>query len=47
MSESLAYLGQIGFELSGMFPINLDQHHRVIEFDCVAVKAPARPANHS
>ncbi len=41
MSESLAYLDAIGFEVSAMFAIIHDQKLRAVEFDCVAVRTSA------
>ena len=44
------YLGSVGFELSGVFPVNTDPQMRLIEFDCIMVNpmralgATARPA---
>lgn len=35
--EMVTYLNGLGFELSGLFPVNRDKYERVIEFDCVAV----------
>jgi FkbM family methyltransferase len=37
MEESLATLAELGFTLSGLFPVNLDANLRVVEFDCVCV----------
>jgi hypothetical protein len=34
----LPRLQGLGFEVSGMFPVNRDGGLRVIEFDCVAVR---------
>ncbi|MBI4543854.1 MAG: FkbM family methyltransferase [Gemmatimonadetes bacterium] len=33
--ESIGYLNQLGFEISGFFPAVEDDRHRVIEFDCL------------
>lgn len=38
MRESLDYLEQIGFDVSGFFPVNLDGALRAVELDCVAVR---------
>ena len=35
--ESLEYLGRLGFEISGMFPVTRDRALRLIEFDCIMV----------
>jgi len=35
------YLGGVGFELSGVFPITTDERMRMIEFDCIMIN-PAR-----
>jgi FkbM family methyltransferase len=40
-TESMAEFARLGFTLSGLFPVNLDKKLRVIEFDCVSVKAGA------
>ena len=34
---SIEAFGAAGFDLSGLFPVVLDQALRVVEFDCVAV----------
>ena len=38
MLESIDSILGYGFKISGMFPVNLDDGLRVIEFDCVAVR---------
>jgi FkbM family methyltransferase len=38
MAESLDYLSSIGFALSGLFPVSVDEQLRAVEFDCVAVR---------
>jgi FkbM family methyltransferase len=38
--ETLRALTDKGFEVSGFFPVNLDDRLRVIEADCVLVNAP-------
>lgn len=35
--ESISYLNDIGFELSGVYPVTVDEKLRLIEFDCVMV----------
>lgn len=35
---SLRTLTEAGFDISGMFPVNHDEHLRVVEFDCVMIK---------
>jgi FkbM family methyltransferase len=35
--ETFRYLRAAGFDLSGMFPVTLDDSMRLLEFDCVAV----------
>ena len=42
--ESLAEIGALGFELSGLFPVNLDSRMRVVEFDCVCISDRVEPA---
>lgn len=42
LPEALHELHQLGFELTGMFPVARELDHlRVIEFDCVMCKKPA------
>jgi hypothetical protein len=43
MRDSLDYLDQIGFAVSGLFPVNLDRTLRAVEFDCVAVRCRYSP----
>jgi FkbM family methyltransferase len=43
-TEAVAYIREQGFDVSGMFPVGLDQHLRALEFDCVAVRSPASAA---
>jgi FkbM family methyltransferase len=38
--EVIAELQQLGFDLSGMFPVTLDRDLRVIEFDGIFVRRP-------
>ena len=38
--QTLRVLADKGFEVSGFFPVNFDDHLRVIEADCVLVNAP-------
>jgi FkbM family methyltransferase len=35
--ETISYLNNIGFELSGVYPVTVDEKLRLIEFDCVMV----------
>ena len=35
--ETISYLNSIGFELSGVYPVTVDEKLRLIEFDCVMV----------
>ena len=39
--DVIAELHELGFDLSGMFPVTLDPHLRVIEFDGIFVRHPA------
>jgi hypothetical protein len=39
--EALSTLTQLGFEMSGVYPVNRDEQLRVIELDCVMVRAAA------
>jgi hypothetical protein len=43
VQDALEYLDQLGFAVSGLFPVTLDQQLRVVEFDCIAVRAQGRP----
>lgn len=36
---SLQYLGDRGFNITGMYPVSRDEQMRVIEFDCVLINA--------
>ena len=36
--ESIPKMNQMGFELTGLFPVGRDKKLRVIEFDCVMVR---------
>jgi FkbM family methyltransferase len=38
-AEAIAHLRECGFDVSGLFPVTLDEHLRAVEFDCVAVRA--------
>ncbi|MGI9120957.1 MAG: FkbM family methyltransferase [Acidimicrobiales bacterium] len=40
-SEVVARLEDLGFLLSGLFPVNLDSQMAVVEFDCVALRQQA------
>jgi FkbM family methyltransferase len=37
-SDTLELLYESGFEISGLFPISVDEHMRAVEMDCVMVK---------
>ena len=39
MADALSALGNLGFDLSGVFPIRLDAEFRAVELDCVMVRA--------
>jgi FkbM family methyltransferase len=39
---SLRRLNVLGFEITGLFPVNRDSGLRVIEFDCVALRSEMR-----
>lgn len=41
LSESLACFEDLGYGISGLFPVNLDSNLEVVEFDCVAVRRDA------
>jgi FkbM family methyltransferase len=44
MAEAIAHYEAAGFELTGLFPVSRDEPTgRVIEFDCVLVRAAALP----
>lgn len=38
-TEAIEQLNALGFELSGLFPVTLDRELRLIEMDCVMVRA--------
>lgn len=38
MDAALAVLKELGFHVSGLFPVARDKHLRVIEFDCVMLR---------
>jgi FkbM family methyltransferase len=42
--ETIRYLGERGFELSGLYPVARDSSLRLFEFDCVMIRADARRA---
>lgn len=42
-TEAIAELNALGFELSGLFPVTLDRKLRLIEMDCVVIRAEATP----
>lgn len=42
-STALAALKELGFDLSGLFPVTRDEHLRVIEFDCISVNTARAP----
>ena len=37
--ETIRYLGERGFELSGLYPVARDSSLRLFEFDCVMIRA--------
>ena len=44
--EMIRYLGERGFDLSGLYPVARDSSLRLFEFDCVMIRAiDARRAN--
>ncbi|MFN8651332.1 MAG: FkbM family methyltransferase [Gemmatimonadales bacterium] len=38
LTEALARLGTLGFEVGGLYPVTRDHAGRVVEFDCVALR---------
>ena len=36
--ETIRYLGECGFELSGLYPVARDRSLRLFEFDCVMIR---------
>lgn len=46
MPEALGIYESAGFEVSGLFPVTREQDGRVIEYDCVMVRAAAAPGAH-
>jgi hypothetical protein len=43
--ESIEKMAQMGFELTGLFPVMRDERLRIIEMDCVMVKSRDRPSS--
>lgn len=43
---ALDYLDNLGYQISGMFPVNYDRCLRLIEFDCVQINKRAIPAGY-
>ena len=43
--ETIRYLGERGFDLSGLYPVARDSSLRLFEFDCVMIRADARRAH--
>ena len=41
MRDSLRRLEELGFGISGLFPVSLDSNLELVEFDCVAVRHDA------
>ena len=41
LHDSLSRFQELGFGISGLFPVSLDSNLEVIEFDCVAVRHDA------
>lgn len=39
LTDALGHLGQLGFEVGGLYPVTRDHAGRVVEFDCVALRA--------
>ena len=37
--QVIDYLGSVGYELSGVFPVVIDQQMRLIEFDCIMINS--------
>jgi FkbM family methyltransferase len=44
MHESLARFQELGFSVSGLFPVGYDSNNRVVEFDCLCVADRSRPS---
>lgn len=44
MPETLTRMNQLGFDVTGLYPVSRDNRMRVIEFDCVAVNSSPAPA---
>jgi hypothetical protein len=45
MGEAIAVYEERGFEITGMYPVSREEATgRVVEFDCVMVRATAVPA---
>jgi hypothetical protein len=44
LSQGLSELEQLGFEVTGMFPVAREMDHmRIIELDCVMCRSPRAP----
>lgn len=39
LTDALARLDRLGFEVGGLYPVTRDREGRVVEFDCVAIRA--------
>jgi hypothetical protein len=35
--ETIRYLGALGFDITGLYPVSRDRSLRLIEFDCVMI----------
>ncbi|MBX3503147.1 MAG: FkbM family methyltransferase [Alphaproteobacteria bacterium] len=48
--DTIRYLNERGFEITGLYPISRDRNLRLVEFDCVMINAatvaPARSRSH-
>ncbi|HAL39724.1 MAG TPA: FkbM family methyltransferase [Polaromonas sp.] len=42
-STTITTLKELGFDLSGLFPVTRDEHLRIIEFDCISVNTTRAP----
>lgn len=43
-SEALAFVGQLGFDVTGLYSITRDRNLRLIEADCVFTRRPSGPS---
>lgn len=42
LTDALAQIDRLGFELGGLYPVTRDREGRVVEFDCVALRTAGK-----